>query len=661
MTGGTVGWKFFDVESGLIPDDASISSLPSEGRGRVVVLAATPFAMQEGWAARAAVALATDWSSGGLHVFLMDLGLESPTLHEALGVPNGEGVSDAFLYGASVQHIANPVLDGAFFFAPAGSPPPDPEEVLGHQRWNDLAGGFGEADATLLLLLPTDIAGAGKILSRATDILFLGGKGESGDSHLGPASVKIIASMGPFGSPVSEKGEVVEGTEGAREPDSAFEASEPEAVAAGGPEDFGAGLDLAEGFMLDSFAGGEEEESDLDSSEELDLAGEFGRTEDLGFQGEIEIEEGLPEAPLAIDEGATMAPDTEPGLLPDLEVEGVSPTPLEGGFGQDLTTGAELLEGTEGLDEGSGGPPDFQADFADLGPVDEAPSEGGDFGDDLVQGPDFGGAPAGTQEPGPVAPSPPGVESAVPREDAPARTPVRKPTKRRKPPKKKFPLGIVAAVVVLLLAAGAIVGTAVGYFDIPGLTFLQDPFAEVPDPPLTLAGPQPNEEVLRFSLVLFTYDQEEIADAREMLGALRTRLPELLFVLVPSESDGETFYTLLAGPAVDRIEAEELRAPLSAVLSREDPDSWLIRETPRAFYLGERGTMEEAEEYMASLGSDDYFPYVLHVTYPDGSEAYEILAGAFEGVLDARYLQLNLRSGGFSDVPLIERRGRLPE
>jgi hypothetical protein len=235
MTGGTVGWKFFDVESGLIPDDASVSSLPSEGRGRVVVLAATPFAMREGWAARAAVTLATDWSSGGLHVFLMDLGLESPTLHEALGVPNGEGVSDAFLYGASVQHIANPVLDGAFFFAPAGSLPPDPEEVLGHQRWNDLAGGFGEADATLLLLLPTDIAGAGKILSRATDILFLGGKGESADAHLGPASIKVIASMGPFGSPASEGEEVADGTEEAGEVDADSGPSEPEAAAATDP------------------------------------------------------------------------------------------------------------------------------------------------------------------------------------------------------------------------------------------------------------------------------------------------------------------------------------------------------------------------------------------------------------------------------------------
>ncbi len=220
---------------------------------------------------------------------------------------------------------------------------------------------------------------------------------------------------------------------------------------------------------------------------------------------------------------------------------------------------------------------------------------------------------------------------------------------------------MVLGIVIVLGAIGAAAGTALGYLDVPGLTFLQDYFSEVPDPPLTLAGPQPNEEVLRFSLVLFTYGEAEVGDATDMLEALQARLPDLLFALVRGDVDGEPSYTLLAGPALDRIEAEDLRSPLAGVLTREDPDSWSVRETPRAFYLGERETLADAQEYMASLFIEGAFPYILHVTYPDGSEGYEILSGAFDGVLDARSLQLSLRESGFRDVPLIERRGRLPE
>ncbi len=108
------------------------------------------------------------------------------------------------------------------------------------------------------------------------------------------------------------------------------------------------------------------------------------------------------------------------------------------------------------------------------------------------------------------------------------------------------------------------------------------------------------------------------------------------------------------------VEAENLRAPLGAILTREDPEGWRIRETPRAFYLGERGTLTEAQEFLASAEDDGILGYILRVSYPNGVEGYEVLSGAFEGVTDARGWQLTLRENGFRDVPLIERRGRPP-
>jgi hypothetical protein len=622
--------------------------------------------------------MAREWAKEGLRIFLMDLGLEEPSLHEALGLPNEEGVSDAFLFGASIQHIAKPALDNAVFFASAGAPPGDTEEVLGHPRWNDLAGGFSEAEATLLLFLPTEIPGAGKILSRATEILFLAARGESAEVHLGPASIKVVTTLGPLGTPPeqqtvpAEPSDPVSDYAGVEELD---EDAEPEEDALlefdqavdSSVFDLEGGLELAEGFGF-----GAPEKGLLHAFEDPEppLGREVARDErDLGGVGEG----GVPGGGAASAEGGL---EPGPGGGASQQDEG-SP---ETGFGDDLVVGAGLTEeGADGSGKQSGeetvrsAAPDFDADFVDLPSVDEsAPAKAppGDFGTDLVQGPDFG-VPVRFDQLGEAPPSPP-QESRT--GDRPAAAPggfskevppppERRRPPRRKPPKRKMPWGAIGIVVLALAFLGSAVGTALGYVNVPGFTFLRSLFSEVPDPPLTLAGPEANEEVLRYSLVLFTYDQDEMTPALEMLDALQERLPDLLLTLVPGEADGRRTFTLLAGPAVDRVEAENLRGPIAEVLTREDPASWSVRETPRAFYLGERGTLREAQDYLASVTTEDIHAYILHVTFPEpeGSESYQVLTGAFAGVRDARPLQLILREVGFRDAPLIERRGRLPE
>jgi hypothetical protein len=668
MASGTEGWQFFDVESGRPPDESAPSHLPGAGKGRVVVLAATPFARKDAWASRAAVLMAREWAQEGLRVFLMDLGLEEPSLHEVLDLPNGEGVSEAFLFGASVQHIAKPALDNAIFFASAGAPPGDPEEVLGHPRWNDLAGGFSEAEATLLLFLPTDIPGAGKILSRATDIIFLAGRGESADAHLGPASIKVLTTLGPLGTP---PGDVpIPEAPAAMPPFGEVPGSEP---ALGSREEVPEGADLARGAP------------DFDFEGTLELAEGFG-LDLLEDEDHPVLEPDSEAAPGVGDLIADGAPnEEEPSPMPDGLLTGEPEFGGEGiisgvggvgsTFGDELVIGSSLADAVETAgeradeaEEVGSGVPDFEAHFVDLppagGPGTYSTTEE-EFGQDLVQGPDFGfpaGSEAGEEEIRPEsldatsspAPARPAKEVLVPERRRPP---------RRKPPKKKIPWGRIGFVVLVVGILGSAVGTALGYLDVPGFGFLRSFFAEIPDPPLTLAGPQANEEVLRYSLVLFEYDEEELDDALEMLEALQARVPQLLLTLVPGEVDGNRIYTLLAGPAVDRVEAENLRGPLAEVLVREDPASWSVRETPRAFYLGERGTLEEAEEYLRSVAPDALHAYILHVTFPEpeGSESFQILTGAFAGIQDARPLQLILRDLGFRDAPLIERRGRLPE
>ena len=650
MAGGIVGWQFFDVESGQLPEETAPSILPGGGEGRIVVLAATPFAQKDNWAARATVAIARDWSEQGLSVFLMDLGLEAPSLHQVLELPNDEGVSDAFLYGASVQHIAKPALDEAIFFASAGTAASDPEEVLGHPRWNDLAGGFSEADATLLLYLPTDIPGAGKILSRASDIVFLAAQGESEDTHLGPASIKVVSMIGPLGSPPEEI------------PEEAL-APEPAGVV-DGSEDLGLGGETLE----EPPAEAEEEDTGFDFGGGLELADGFGEV----ALDEEPPEEGVPDEDEASGEDAL---DFGVALEPAAEVggEGEEEETHDLGIGDDFTGELEV-EGSAIVEEDmpGEGPPDFGADFVDLPSDDEgggdfAPAgveEEGEFGGDLVQGPDFGGP--GPDEAGV------GVEAGIPSdtqeasresEEAPAgeEEAPRPPPKRRAPPKKKKPVGLYATLIIVLAAVAAVGGTAFGFLNIPGLTVLQEYTGSIPEPALTLEGAQLTGTPMRYSLVLFDdYGETDLAQAQEMMGALEDARSDLLFFLVPEAVEGTLTYFLMAGPAATPLDAENLRGPLGEVLSREDPSAWEVRETPRAFYLGRFPTLDEARSDLSTIEADGIDAYILQSTLDDGTEAYVIFSGGFMGAEDALRLQILLRRSGFPEAPLIERRGVFP-
>jgi hypothetical protein len=663
MADGIVGWHSFDAEAGFVPDELSPSIILGGGAGRIVVLAATPLAQAEGWASRAVVAIARSWAQETLRIFLMDLGLDAPSLHQALGLLNHEGVSDAFLYGASVQRIAQPALGDAIFFASAGTASSDPAQILGHPRWSDLAGGFSEADATLLLFLPTDIPGADKILSRATDVLFLAGEGEPTEIHLGPAAIKVVAMLGPMGSPSEAVEQTMAGLDPAEE---------------GSGMELGGTFDLSDDLLFEDGMGGDAPTLELDRSLKLaegfvaeagrddfeidDFKGDDSESDDFG-DDEPQLEPYLGE-------------DMAGGLPQDGEsaFESADPVPRAfevGGLVSDHLAGEATQDEPEFGDQGilAQEVPDFGAEFADLPGVDdetEAAGGEGQFAGEIVMGSEIASGYVPDSEGGGGDLGPPATEGVEGTEGVAARRgplPPDRPRpmpKRRPPPKKRFPLPLMVGAVGVLAVLIAIVLTAAGIFNVPGFGWLQGLFGEDPYPELTLEGLQPNEPILRFSLELDVYEEGELGIALEMRNTLRDRLPSLIFNLTPMESEGVVTYALHAGPAADVVEAENLRVPLGEVLTRENPESWRIRETPRAFYLGETGTLAEAQEFLASAEADGVLGYILHVTYSNGTEGYEILSGAFEGVSEARGWQLTLRRAG-RDVPLIERRGRPPE
>ncbi|MFG1691545.1 SPOR domain-containing protein, partial [Gemmatimonadota bacterium] len=177
--------------------------------------------------------------------------------------------------------------------------------------------------------------------------------------------------------------------------------------------------------------------------------------------------------------------------------------------------------------------------------------------------------------------------------------------------------------------------------------------------PVVTAGPQPTEGVLGYSLMMDRY--RDLSGSLDFVDALEEQLPELLFILVPMEEEGDPYFRLMAGPATTIGAANALKGPIGEVLTRENPATWLVRETPLAYYVGETQTLEAAHTRVASLTGMGIPAYVLQVTFPDGAEAFRLYAGAYASAEDAEILLDVLESNGLGDAPLIERRGRLPE
>jgi hypothetical protein len=347
----------------------------------------------------------------------------------------------------------------------------------------------------------------------------------------------------------------------------------------------------------------------------------------------------------------------------------------------DLGIGADFSGELEpsGFEEEEAAPvatPDFGSDFVEM-PDDDEPGgfepgsfepEGvedeGVFGGDLVQGPDFGGPATdtvGVEDPSGASVDTGAPPAEVPPEEGAEPEKPREAPKRRPPPKKKAPVGKYVTMALILGALGAVGGTAFGFLNIPGLTVLQEYTGSVPDPALTLPGAQPTDQVIQYSLVIFDdYSENNLDQARGMVEALELELPQFNFFLTPLVVDGTVTYFVMAGPAYTPLEAEDIRTPLQVELPREDADLWAVRPTPRAFYLGGRETLAEAQEFLAGIEEGGIDAYILQFSYDDGSTGFVVLTGGFESVEEARRMQIILRRAGFGDAPLIERRGLYP-
>ena len=219
---------------------------------------------------------------------------------------------------------------------------------------------------------------------------------------------------------------------------------------------------------------------------------------------------------------------------------------------------------------------------------------------------------------------------------------------------------LIAASTLLVVGGG---GVAVAYFgvvDISGITPPERSGSAVPAP-VDLPGPQPETPVM--SHVVFVDTWREIQTPLAMADALRERMPHLLGFVTTLLMDGDRQFALMVGPAYSAADANDLKVPLAAAfeLLNPNPENWSVRESRYSFFLGEYATLPEANRRVQELADLSVPAFVLQVTYTGEGRALRVYGGAFSDEVQAREMGRLLRNNDLSDVPLIERRGRLPD
>lgn len=465
---------------------------PAEGAGAVVALVASEGPRGSGWSARVAASLAREWAGDGLRVFLADGDFERPVLHGEFGVENGEGVSDAVLYGASPGRVGRAVPEGGFLFAPAGTVVADPGSVYSHPRWSALLEAFRESGSVLLLYLPDgQDPGVEGLVERADRVIRFTDRApdrDPGRGHLYIHPAGEAAGAVPTTDAIEDAATEVRAAEAAIEGSPAESEAEEDAPFLGGePEaDFDlddpvgvAGAELPDADAVEpgtTETDAEEASSDFSLSEDFladDLGGgleledvegegpEGPQEEEFAWDGSGELsvtDEWAGEGPSSIGAGTPGAGDpTGDPSPPDLEDEDEPTVPAESADEEAPVTHEPPPQGATVAG--------FES-MPEPGRAETAPSAGGP---PVAGGPGRGGG----QRPSPPAREPAAVGSGAPRPPVRAR-----PVERSRGPR--------LVLLLLLLVAAVLVAAWFGYVTIPGLDFGAAPGAGGGDSSLLL-------------------------------------------------------------------------------------------------------------------------------------------------------------------------------
>ena len=692
----------FDPAVDGLPEVLDPSRLPARGAGRVVTLLSAGAPDEAEWNQACAVAVAKAWAGEGVRVFLADLGLEQPTLHEILGVPNDEGISDMFRFGASVQRVAHRVGELPFFFTAAGAPVYEPEEILRSDRWKILIDGFAEASAALLLYLPAEAEGAEAILARTTDLIVLG--------QALPAAVERGAGPDPLAW-ITPAGAAAAGP--AVTPAVAGELSEPGAEEVGSPEEFRSPADLVAGHPDDAEATSGDPEPGLEDHPGTGGEGDEGETL-------VDLEAGWGTPLESADTQTFEVPVGEPGLPEDHAepVDEAWDAPLDGW--EEEGAGLEVVpDEPQGWEDSSAAVDDRGFEPVSAREPEADPVLEPEAGPVLEAAPDLGPPSAEPELPESIV----GVQSSdaevaseasfdsgaggawdgpssqsgwsgadedpVPAAVSPEPDPAAPTAKRQRRGSRRWVVwGGAAAMLALvawqLVGSGLLpsdgAGGAGGEPPPEGESAVSDAPAEggsatgtdgaVPDddparaaetsnPPVDIDPGEPTSPLLDASLVIQSF--ADPAEAQDFADRLSESLGELLFTVVPSLVRGETWYRTVAGPARDVSEIPGIQqrieqANLSILAGRT---GWFARRTGMAFLLTEEHSLADADALALRYRGEGIPAYVLAIDYSAGVRLYRVYAGAYAAESEATPLARILADAGV-EAELVPRLGSMP-
>jgi len=130
-------------------------------------------------------------------VAIADLVGECPPLEALNRSDDPHGISDSFLYGVSLNRIAQPVNDaGSVFLMPSGTESVAHQAVYGNDRWRRLAAGFQQVGALLVVVAVPGTPGFAELCG------YIGSLLPVGDTRFPmPAGIPIIAPPPPAPAP----------------------------------------------------------------------------------------------------------------------------------------------------------------------------------------------------------------------------------------------------------------------------------------------------------------------------------------------------------------------------------------------------------------------------------------------------------------------------
>ena len=660
-------WQPLDPAAGKLP--AELESALGDGdsvSACVVILVDSE--INRDWGAQASLAVAKRWAASGRRIILADARLDGPVLHEAVGVENGEGVSDMVLYGASAQRITERV-EGGLMLAPAGTPVIEVADVLEHVKWDMVIRGCREAGATLVFHVSTGTPGVEAMTKRAEGVLVLAPPSKDVDAILGSESGPLIAVLGPANGdvdvlpepPVSEAERALVGEASPEPPVSEDEKAlvgEPSPRPPEAPAPFST-ADLPKTTDAFSLSGLKGAQYDPEDSSEVGLdPGQAPPSQP------DEAEMGTPldvESTALVDDGGESAADVEStgaGVGDDDDLAAV-----DVGVAETADSGSGAVAGLGEPAPASGAPAELDAE--------DAPGEVG-----IAASPSLFSAAASPPAFGveaslvdfSIAASPTEERGEADEAEGKARSRYRGLARLRWQKRRE----VLIRLVLITLATIAIGGGAFlaiarsGLMNIPGITpddRVRGTRSYVP-PPITLEGPTPQTAIM--SHVLLVDLSFEIETPLAMVDLLGGELPNLLFFVTPLDVDGRLQFALYAGPAYSVEEANALRDPVAVVLDRGrslpiNLDDLSVHEAPYAFYFGEYPAAVNAQGRVEALARASIPAYALQVVYPDSTTRLRVYGGAFWDEFEAEEMGRMINDADIGEMVLTPRRGTLPE